>query len=175
MLLETNRLYLRKWKEEDVELLYLYAKDERIGPITGWPVHKSIEDSKFVLENVLMQEGNYALCLKDHTLIGCIGIMNQQTSNMNVGENEYEIGYWLGVPYWGNGYVPEIVNGVIEYLFNNGCKRIWCGYFDGNDKSKRVNEKCGFKYVRTNNNYYCKPMNEYRILHIHCKEIGLFI
>ena len=42
-MLETERLILRKWKEEDAESLFEYAKDPEIGPAAGWPPHKSVE------------------------------------------------------------------------------------------------------------------------------------
>lgn len=41
MILETERLVLRHWKESDAKSLYEYAKDPAIGPVAGWPPHKS--------------------------------------------------------------------------------------------------------------------------------------
>ena len=52
-MLETQRLILRKWTEEDAESLFEYAKDPEVGPITGWPPHKNVEESKNVIRNVL--------------------------------------------------------------------------------------------------------------------------
>jgi RimJ/RimL family protein N-acetyltransferase len=43
MILTTERLILRPWEETDAEDLYEYAKDERIGPAAGWPVHTSVK------------------------------------------------------------------------------------------------------------------------------------
>ena len=43
-MIETERLILRPWKDEDAESLYKYASDPKVGPIAGWPVHTSIED-----------------------------------------------------------------------------------------------------------------------------------
>ena len=54
MILETGRLILRPWEETDAEECYKYAKDPRVGPIAGWPVHTSEEDSRQVIRNVLM-------------------------------------------------------------------------------------------------------------------------
>ena len=53
MVFETERLILRPWKEEDAESLYRYAKNPKVGPIAGWPVHTSVENSKEVIKNVL--------------------------------------------------------------------------------------------------------------------------
>lgn len=46
MELTTKRLILRKWQESDAKSLYEYAKDPRVGPIAGWPIHTSVEDSR---------------------------------------------------------------------------------------------------------------------------------
>ena len=63
---------------------------------------------------------------------------------------EAEVGYWIGVPFWGRGLIPEAVRELMRYAFNElGIKKLWCGYFDGNEKSKRVQEKCDFQYQDT--------------------------
>lgn len=51
MVLETNRLILRPWNKEDAEECYKYAKDPKVGPIAGWPVHTSVENSREIIEN----------------------------------------------------------------------------------------------------------------------------
>lgn len=62
-------------------------------------------------------------------------------------EHEAEIGYWIGVPFWGQGLIPEAVRALLARCFEElGCEAVWCGYYDGNDKSRRVQEKCGFLY-----------------------------
>ncbi len=52
MILTTERLVLRPWTETDVESLFEYAKDPDVGPIAGWPPHKSVEESLNVIRNV---------------------------------------------------------------------------------------------------------------------------
>ena len=65
-------------------------------------------------------------------------------------EGDAEIGYWIGVPYWGKGLIPEAVNRLLRRCFEElGVKRVWCGYYDGNTKSRRVMDKCGFKFHHT--------------------------
>ena len=65
MILETERLILRPWEETDAEECYKYAKDPRVGPIAGWPVHTSEEDSRQVIRDVLMVPETYAIVLKE--------------------------------------------------------------------------------------------------------------
>jgi ribosomal-protein-alanine N-acetyltransferase len=61
-----------------------------------------------------------------------------------------EIGYVLSKDYWGQGLMPEAVNAVIRYLFEvEDLDFLICGHFERNARSRRVIEKCGFRYIRT--------------------------
>ena len=94
MILETKRLILRPWDESDAESLYEYAKDDRVGPIAGWPPHTSVENSCEVIKTVLSAPETYAVCLKeDNKAIGSIGLMIGKNSSLDLPENEGEIGY----------------------------------------------------------------------------------
>ena len=74
MTLQTERLTLRRWEETDAESLYEYASDPDVGPIAGWPPHKSIEESREVIRNVFCGEECYAICEKGSGK--AIGAMN---------------------------------------------------------------------------------------------------
>ncbi len=94
MILETQRLILRPWTQNDAENLYRYAKDDRIGPNAGWPVHTSVENSLEIIKNVLSADETYAVCLKsDNKAIGSIGLMTGKASNLGLSDKEAEIGY----------------------------------------------------------------------------------
>lgn len=167
MKLETKRLILRPWTEDDVEDLYTYAKDPQVGPIAGWPAHKSLEDSRNVLENVFSQNENYAVCLKeDNRAIGCIGFIKPEGSHTAIEEDDLEIGYWLGVPFWGKGIMPEAVRKLQELAFlEYHVHALWCGFYDGNEKSHRCQEKCGFIYHHTEGEKTCELMGDIRTEH----------
>ena len=139
MILTTDRLVLRPWEESDAESLYEYAKDDRVGPIAGWPVHTSVENSRDIIRDILAAPGTFAVCLKeDGKAIGSIGLMMGEHSNIGLPDNEAEIGYWIGVPFWGRGLIPEAVREIIRYAFEElQLETLWCGYFEGNDKSNR--------------------------------------
>ncbi|MFA7108441.1 MAG: GNAT family N-acetyltransferase [Sphaerochaetaceae bacterium] len=170
MIIETDRLILRPWKESDAEDLYEFAKDPRVGPITGWPVHTKVEQSREIIKDILSKEGTFAVILKsENTLVGDIAIMVGNNTNLGLPEDEAEIGFWLGVPYWGRGIIPEAVKKLLSYGFETlHLNKIWCGYFDGNVKSKRVQEKCGFIYHHTNENKPWPVMNDVRTEHVSC-------
>lgn len=155
MILTTERLILRPWKESDAEELYRYAKDERVGPIAGWQVHTSVENSREIIRDILSVPETYAVVDKETNLpIGSVGIMlDREHAGASLQEHEAELGYWIGVPYWGKGLIPEAVRELQRRCFEElGCTALWCGYYDGNEKSKRVQEKCGFHYHHTQEN-----------------------
>lgn len=174
-MLETKRLRLRPWQEDDAEHLYRYAKDPQVGPIAGWPPHRSIEDSRDIIRSVLSAPETYAVVLKETgEPVGSVGLMIGRNSNLTISRDEGEIGYWIGVPYWGQGLIPEAVRELIRHGFEQlGLTKIWCAYFEGNEKSRRVQEKCGFVYHHTNENVVWQLMNDIRTEHVSCltKEI----
>ena len=148
MLLETERLILRRWEKNDAESLFEYAKDPDVGPIAGWPAHRSIEESRDVIKNVFNGKEAYAICLKtDNKAIGAIELKLNGHTDMTERDDECELGYWLGKPFWGQGIVPEAVKEMLRHAFEElGMTTVWVGYYEGNAKSKRVQEKCGFRY-----------------------------
>ena len=161
MILETERLILRPWEESDAEECYRYAKDPRVGPAAGWPVHTDAENSRRVIREILMVPETYAIVLKETGLpIGSIGL---HRNDLAAKEDEMELGYWLGVPYWGRGLVPEAAREVLRHAFEDlDLARVWCGYYDGNEKSKRVQEKLGFIYQWSTENVPVPQMGETR-------------
>ncbi len=148
MELETKRLILRPWRESDAEALYKYARDPRVGPAAGWPVHTSVENSREIIRTVLSEPETYAVVLKETgEPVGSAGLMLPPDGNLPMGPGEGEIGYWIGVPYWGQGLIPEAVEALLDRGFQElGLHTVWCGYFEGNDKSRRVQVKCGFRF-----------------------------
>jgi len=166
-MIETERLILRSWQESDAESLYEYAKDPQVGPIAGWPLHTSVENSLEIIRNVLSADETYAVCLKeDNKAIGSVGLIKPAQSHAKISESELEVGYWIGVPFWGNGYIPEAVRALQKHAFLDlNCSAMWCGYYDGNEKSKRCQEKCGFKFHHTEENKPCELMGDIRTEH----------
>ncbi len=167
MLLETERLILRPWLESDAEECYKYAKDPRVGPIAGWNVHTSVENSRQIIRDVLSAPETYAIVLKETGLpIGSIGL---HRNDLATSDGEAELGYWLGVPYWGQGITPEAARELLRHAFEDlNLERVWCGYYDGNEKSRRVQEKLGFKYMWTTENASVPQMGETRKGHVNC-------
>ena len=151
MMIETCRMCQRPWRDEDAPALYRYASDPRVGPIAGWPVHTDVENSREIIRGVLSEPETYAVVLKQSgEPVGSAGIMLPSRGNLPMEPGEAEIGYWIGVPYWGRGLIPEAVEALLKRCFTElDCRRVWCVSFEGNQRSERVQEKCGFIYQRT--------------------------
>ncbi len=183
-MIETERLILRPWADTDAEALFKYASCRDIGPIAGWPPHTSVEDSLEIIRTVFAAPETYAVVLKETgEPVGCCGIMfSGSLHTAETEQYEAEIGYWIGKPYWGQGLIPEAVMALLSRCFDDlTLDAVWCGHYEGNTKSKRVIEKCGFRFHHTNNDvvsplgdlrtehFYIMTKEDYRALYINRK------
>lgn len=144
--METDRILLRPWMESDAESLFKYASDPEVGPRAGWPPHKNVEESLEIIRKVFTKDQMWAVVLKETgEPIGCVGYLPAAVSNLNIQEDECEVGYWIARPYWNQGICTEALRLVIEHCFNEkGFKVLWGSHFTTNPASGRVMEKCGF-------------------------------
>ena len=167
-MIKTDRLILRKWEETDAESLFIYASDPEVGPIAGWPPHRSAEESLDVIRHVFCGAECYAVCEKENgKAIGAIELKLNGHTDMTERDDECELGFWLGKPFWGRGYIPEAAGELIRHGFGKlGMTTIWCGYYEGNRKSKRVQEKLGFVYHHTRPDDPVPLLNEVRVGHV---------
>lgn len=167
-MLETKRLILRRWEDSDAENLYEYAKDPDVGPIAGWPAHQSMEESRDVIRNVFNGSEAYAVCLKsDGKAIGAVELKLNGHTDMTERDDECELGYWLGKPFWGQGIMPEAAREMLRHAFEDlGMTKVWVGYYEGNAKSKRVQEKLGFRYQWKSEGVDVPLMHEKRTGHV---------
>ncbi len=170
MILITKRLTLRPWKETDAESLYEYAKNPNIGPIAGWPVHTSVENSRQIIHDFLSDAETYAVTIGNADVaVGSVGLRLGKMSNLNIPDNEAEVGYWIAEPFWGQGLIPEATKELMRHALEDlGITRLWCGHFDGNEKSKRVCEKCGFTFHHTEYDKDWPLINAVRTQHVYC-------
>ena len=166
MQLQTERLILRPWAETDAPICYQYAKDPRVGPICGWQPHTSEENTRQIIRDILSAPETYAIVLKETGLpVGSIAL--KYHSDLAGKDDEAELGYWLGVPYWGRGIMPEAAREILRHAFEDlRLARVWCGYYDGNEKSKRVQEKLGFEHQWTSESVPVPQMGETRVGHV---------
>ena len=168
MILETERLILRPWTEEDAPALYRYAKEPVIGLSAGWPPHTSVENSLEIIRTVFSVPETYAVVLRDtNEPIGAVGVTFGEDGHTALGEGEAELGYWLGVPYWGQRLITEAAREIIRHAFADlNCSCLWCTYFDWNERSRRVMDKCGFTYHHTEDENLAKQLGTRHVVHV---------
>ena len=149
--METERLLFRRWQETDAEQLYEYASDPEVGPRAGWSPHQSIEESRNIIRQFFDNDYTWAIVLKGTgRIVGCIGYLPQGMSNIPIGENDAEAGYWVARPYWNQGICTEALHWLIDYCFNTmHFTTLWSDFFVDNPASGRVMQKCGFKDTGT--------------------------
>lgn len=149
--IETERLILRPWKQDDLEDLYTYAKVDGVGEMAGWSHHKSREESQTILNSFIEHKKTFALELKETgQVIGSLGIEAfKEEAFVNADLQGRELGYVLSREHWGKGLMPEAVKAVIDYCFRVLCYDfLLCAHFVRNSQSRRVIEKAGFHYVK---------------------------
>ena len=151
--IETKRLLLRPFRQDDLQDFYEYASMEGVGEMAGWKHHETIEESQEILDRFIAEDKTFAIVFKETgKVIGSLGIEKygrEETLTEFESYHGREIGYVLSKDYWGKGIMPEAVNAVVDYLFNDlDLDFLTCGYYDFNSQSKRVQEKCGFKPYR---------------------------
>lgn len=145
--LETRRLILRPFVMEDLDDFNEYAKHPEVGPAAGWKPHESREESAAILQEFCKAGNLWALVLKEtNHVIGSIGLHPDDRREKNC----YMVGYVLSAAQWGNGLMPEAVRAVEAYAFQILSLPILTIYhFPFNNRSRRVIEKCGFRYEGT--------------------------
>lgn len=162
MTLQTPRLTLRPWKESDASALFQWARHPEIGPAAGWPPHHNQQESLDVIHHCFHGDECYAVCEKgSDTPIGCIELKTKSAFIEN--DSQRELGYWLARLFWGRGYMPEACQELLRHGFEDlRLTVIWCGYYEGNAKSARVQEKLGFQYYDTHENTPVPLLGEVR-------------
>lgn len=149
--LESPRLVLRPWRQEDLADFYAYASVPGVGECAGWPHHTDIQVSQRILESFIADKNVFALQHRTSgRVIGSFGV-HPSWANAHA---QYaplqckEIGYVLAKEHWGQGLATEAARCVLHWLFEDvGLQAVTVGHFVENDRSRRVIEKCGFTYV----------------------------
>jgi len=145
--LETERLILRKFTEEDIDALFLILKDEEVNQFLPWYPMKDIEETKkfyaerYAAKYAEPQAYAYAICLKrDNYPIGYI--------NVDMGES-HDFGYGLRKEFWHRGIVSEAGKAVVELVKKDGLPYITATHDRNNPRSGNVMKACGMKYCYT--------------------------
>lgn len=146
--IETDRLILRPFKYTDCDDLYEYAKNPNIGPNAGWKPHENVDESKVVLRCFIEEDEVLAIVWKvNNKVIGSLGLHKDP---LRSADNVKMLGYVLSEDYWGKGIITEASRAALAYAFRDlDLTLVTVNHYAHNQKSRRVIEKCGFKYEGT--------------------------
>ena len=163
VVLETDRLLLRGWREKDVDDFFEYASVDGVGEMAGWKHHETLETTRQILHGFIREKNGFPVVNKDNDkVIGSLGLHESWANGDDRAKNlkVKEIGYVLSKAYWGNGLMPEAVKAVMAFCFERcGLEALTCSHFETNSQSKRVIEKCGFSYVG-NSEFFAKQLQK---------------
>jgi RimJ/RimL family protein N-acetyltransferase len=140
--LETDRLLLRRPTLADVRAISHLANDRRIAENTRRLPHPYLQDHavEFVRGIAIGQRETAFLIENNHTPIGMVGLDWREAEVP-------ELGYWLGVEFWGQGFATEAARAVIDFSFEEfEIEQIRSAARVANPSSRNVLEKCGFQW-----------------------------
>ena len=151
--MKNRNVALRRWRESDADALFALASDPIVGQMARFPVHADKEESLRVIREIFCKPEFYAVVSReDGAVIGSISL-HPETKGADVYDaEELTIGYWMGKPYWGRGFMTEAVKMLCGRCRTSGlfgCKRIIGFTSTDNVGSQRVMEKAGFRHIET--------------------------
>ena len=170
--IKTKRLIIRPIKLEDANDLYVIASDKRVNDYLSYPLHKSLDETKQVIDKYFLNRPangipqTYVLVYKENNkMIGTCDFVSIRYHDVG------EIGYSLNYDYWNQGLMSEALKEVINVGFAHvGLRKIEIKHSVNNKASQRVIEKTGFIYEGTLRKLiYDKLVNDY----VDCKTYGI--
>ena len=149
--IETRRLRLRAWRDDDAEAVFANLSDRTVTRYTGSiPVdyERPMADAFIAGARARIAEQHWDLAIADKENDGPLGTVSLMKSPTRDGV--YSVGYWLGVPHWGKGMVTEAVDGILGFAFRDvGLPFVIAEVMPENAASRRVMAKCGFTEEET--------------------------
>lgn len=150
--IETPRLLLRRFRIEDAEDMFKnWASDPEVTRFLTWPVHSSVEVTRDLLKDWIprYEDGGYFNWVMEHKETGK-AIGNISVVRLREDIESADMGYCMSRAFWGQGFMPEALKAVMEYLFDVvGMNRVAACHDANNPKSGRVMEKAGMKLEGT--------------------------
>ena len=144
--LKTERLLLRPFRREDAPAVHAHCGEWNIARMltrVPHPYSREMAESWIVShEGDWRGGGEITFCIEQNSeAVGAISL--RRTADLT-----YELGYWLGEPFWGKGFATEAARGAMRFAFEElGAEKLTSGHFQDNPASGRVLEKCGFRYT----------------------------
>lgn len=144
VVLRTERLVLDQPEERDVPLLTEYCQDPVFEHfmVTPWPYeeHHARAFVSSLVPKGWAENSEYTWAVRESEGGPLLGMIGHRPSRS-------DIGFWLGRPHRGAGYMTEASHALVDWLFERGRQRIFWECIAGNAASASVARKCGFRYT----------------------------
>lgn len=147
VVLDTPRLRLRRFVREDADAIADLASNWKVASMLGrMPFPYSRADAVEFLERMALDDESktdfvFAFTIGGGPAMGAIGLHLREGG-------AFELGYWLGEPYWGKGYATEAAQRLVQFAFEDlDIDRLTAGHFFDNAASGHVLSKVGFTYT----------------------------
>ncbi|MBB4806742.1 RimJ/RimL family protein N-acetyltransferase [Chryseobacterium defluvii] len=164
-LIETERLILSQLKEDDIPFVVEYLQEKAFSELTSnIPYPYTKDDAEFWLrisQEAFEKRSGYTFAIrnKEGNIIGAIGLHDR-------GDDKAELGYWMGKPFWNNGYVTEAANAIVNFGFKVlNFNKIYATHFLHNPSSGRIMQKIGMEkeailkqHIKKNEEYFDVPL-----------------
>jgi ribosomal-protein-alanine N-acetyltransferase len=152
LLIETQRLVLRPLELADADALFLYASDPEVSKMMSWdPPPDRAETLAFLQRMIAAREASTSTgwaILIDGKPAGVISLDGITWQFRAWRVDRAEMGYWLGRPFWGKGYMSEAAYAALRFAFETlGLHKVTIGCVEGNAASRAIIEKLGFRFL----------------------------
>lgn len=152
LVVRTDRLILRPWTPADADAIFPIVSDPEFPRLMSWRAHASIEETlAFVAatQRGLAEDTQLAWAIeRGGRPVGCISLDDLTWVLRAWRLDRAEIGYWLAPDQWGQGVMTEAGRAAMRFSFETlGLHKLEIGCLAENDRSRRVIEKCGFRFI----------------------------
>ena len=163
---ETKRLILRRIEYGDCDDMFEYSADQDVTKYLTWRPHENMAETRNYISDIQKRYDNgkffdWGLVYKANgRFVGTCGF-----TSINLNQNTCEVGYVLSKNYWGMGLIPESLECIMDFAFSYfGFDKIEGRFLDGNINSKKVMQKTGMTFEKTDYNIM-HVRGEYKTVH----------
>lgn len=152
LIVETPRLVLRPLELADADALFAHASDAEVSKWMAWDPHEDRGVTVAFLERMIAAREagtsvGWAILIDDKPA-GVISLDSITWQFRAWRVDRAEMGYWLGRPFWGQGYMSEAATSALRFAFETlGLHKVTIGCVEGNEPSRAIIEKLGFRFL----------------------------
>ena len=150
-MLESKRIYLRRFEEKDAEQLLKWGRNARYHNLAAFENYQNIEEAQRGVEQYMARPESYIICLRQNDqTIGLIELYERGLDEQSGLLKTKEVGFLLDQAFEGHGYMTEALRLILTYAFKKKKQvEVWAGTFADNEKSQKLLKTLGFQYVYT--------------------------